>query len=246
VCPIYFPAIEILKKTLGCSASNPAQSVPSDDPKMQRCQRALRGCNVCAELVDGAYVSHPMKFFATERLRIIVGCSTALLLLTWPSAAWPCKCGATPGYDPWDDPLIFVGEVATVERVEANPDAGHRQYTKACLDSEYSLWGVPANNRRVCVSTGTSETSDCSIPFRVGEHYMVFAKENPYYWEYSNVHLGAPPDAGLLFTEKCLGTYLLHRDAPPPPSPASPLLPVLATALVSFAVGLLVRGRRRK
>lgn len=53
VCPIYFPAIEILKKTLGCSASNPAQSVPSDDPKMQRCQRALRGCNVCAKLVDG-------------------------------------------------------------------------------------------------------------------------------------------------------------------------------------------------
>lgn len=174
------------------------------------------------------------------------GCSVTLLLLAWPSVAWPCKCGPTSGYYAWNNPLVFVGEVATVERVEANPDAGHQPYIKACFDSEYSLSGVPANNRRVCVSTGTPEISDCSIPFRVGDHYMVFALANPYYADYSNSHVGAPPDAGLLFTEQCLGTELLHRDAPPPPSPTPPFLVVIATALVSFAVGLLVRGLRRK
>src|SRR5690242_10993728 len=54
VCSNYFPAIEILKKTLGSSTSGPVQCAPSDDPKVQRCQRALRGCNVCAMLVDGS------------------------------------------------------------------------------------------------------------------------------------------------------------------------------------------------
>lgn len=53
VCPNYFLALEILKKTLHCSPSDPAQSLPSDDPKVQRCQRALRGCNVCAMLAEG-------------------------------------------------------------------------------------------------------------------------------------------------------------------------------------------------
>ena len=187
-----------------------------------------------------------VKSLMAGYLRISVGVSPILLLLAWPSVAWPCKCGPTYGYYPWDDPLIFIGEVATVERVEANPDAGHEEYIKACLDSEHSLWGVPANNRRVCVSTSTYEAGNCSVQFRVGEHYMVFAKENTSYSEFSTFRLGAPPDAGLLFTEKCLGTYLLHRDAPPPPSPTTPFLALIATALVSFAVGLLVRGRRRK
>lgn len=54
VCPNYFLAIEILKKKLGSSSSEPVQCVPSPDPRMQRCQRALRGCNVCAKLVDGS------------------------------------------------------------------------------------------------------------------------------------------------------------------------------------------------
>lgn len=53
VCPNYFLALEVLRKTLQCSDSDPMQSLPRDDPKMQRCQRALRGCNVCAFLVEG-------------------------------------------------------------------------------------------------------------------------------------------------------------------------------------------------
>src|SRR6478609_8041854 len=53
VCSNYFPALEILKKKLGSSTSEPVRCVPSDDSGMQRCQRALRGCNVCAKLVDG-------------------------------------------------------------------------------------------------------------------------------------------------------------------------------------------------
>lgn len=53
VCPNYFPAIELLKKKLGSSSSEPVQCVQSDDPVLQRCHRALRGCNVCAKLVDG-------------------------------------------------------------------------------------------------------------------------------------------------------------------------------------------------
>lgn len=53
VCSNYFPAIELLKKALGSSASDPVKCVPSSDPKVQRCQRSLRGCNACAMLTDG-------------------------------------------------------------------------------------------------------------------------------------------------------------------------------------------------
>jgi hypothetical protein len=54
VCPNYFPALALLKKKLGSSTSDPAQCAPSPDPKVQRCQRSLRGCNACAMLIDGS------------------------------------------------------------------------------------------------------------------------------------------------------------------------------------------------
>ena len=156
----------------------------------------------------------------------------ALGSLTWPSVAWSCRCGSTPGFYPFNLPLIFVGKVATVERVGVDPKTGYEDYNTACLDSEFSLYGVPPDNRRVCVAT---DRSDCRVKFQVGEHYMVFAEEPK----------DAPIDAGLPYTEQCMGTRLL-RPVSTPLARSTPFLPVLVASLVSFAVGLFVRGRRRK
>lgn len=157
--------------------------------------------------------------------------SAVLALLTWPTLAWSCKCGPTSGFYPFDLPIIFVGEVATVERVGVDPKTGYEDYTKACLDSEFSLYGVPADNHRVCVTT---DRSDCRNKFQVGEHYMVFA-------ELKDTWL----DGGMPFTDRCVGTRLLRPESTPL-ARSTPLLPVIVASLVSFAVGLLVRGRRRQ
>lgn len=156
---------------------------------------------------------------------------TALVLLAWPTLAWSCKCGPTPGFYPFDLPIIFVGEVATVERVGVDPKTGYEDYTKACLDSELSLYGVPSDNHRVCVTT---DRTDCGNKFKIGEHYMVFA-------EIKETWL----DGGMPFTDKCVGTRLLRPESRPT-ARSTPLLPMLVASLLSFAVGLLVRGRLRK
>lgn len=161
----------------------------------------------------------------------IFGAFTALVFLAWPTHAWSCKCGPTPGVYPFDSPIIFVGEVATVERVGVDPQTGYEDYSKACLDSEFSLYGVPSDNHRLCVTT---DRSDCGNRFQVGEHYMVFAK-------YKDAWL----DGGMPYTNKCVGTRLLRPESTPL-ARRTPFLPVIVASLISFAVGLLVRGRRRK
>lgn len=158
------------------------------------------------------------------------------LLLVWscPVVSWACKCGPSSEFDPFEAPLIFVGEVKTVERVGLNPQTGFDKYSKACFDSDFSLYGVPEGSQRVCVVT-SSNAIDCHVPFQVGEHYMVFAGASP-----------DAPDAGLPFTEQCWGTSRLRRDSPAVSPSPSPWVPAAASLLVGFAVGLLVRARRRK
>lgn len=156
---------------------------------------------------------------------------TTLLLMAWPAVACACKCGPTSGFYPFDLPFIFVGKVATVERVDVDPKTGYETFTKACLDSEFSLYGVPADNPRVCVVT---DNSDCRSKFQVGEHYMVFA-ETKVTWK----------DFGLPYTDQCLGTNLLRPQSTSTVR-STTVVTVLVASIVSFVVGFLIRGLRRK
>ena len=52
-------------------------------------------------------------------------------------------------------------------------------------------------------------------------------------------------DFGLPYTDQCMGTNLL-RPQNPSIARGMPVVPVIVASLVSFAVGLLIRGRRRK
>jgi hypothetical protein len=164
-----------------------------------------------------------------------LGPLVVLLLFAWPSEGWSCKCGPQEFrvFDPLQAPFIFVGEVATIEGVERDPRSGRAGYRKACLDSEFSAYGVPADNRRVCVVTGDH---DCGVDFRIGQHYLVFAGESE----------DAPPDAGFPFTDDCFGTMLIRHDSPPVAPPSTSIAPLLVSLLIGFAAGLLVLTLRRR
>lgn len=173
-----------------------------------------------------------------------VGCSVtwlgaliALVSLAWPSTGWACSCGPQEfrKFDPVRAPLSFVGQVATVEQFSVDPKLDPITYNKVCLNSEFAIWGVSAESRQVCVVTRLHGDA-CGVPFKVGEHYIVYASNSG----------DGPPDAGLPYTEKCFGTTLVRRDLPQP-SATPPFLPVaLISSVAGLAVGLLVRGRRRK
>lgn len=183
------------------------------------------------------------RMFPDSMKALIAGCSgtwlyalSTLLILAWPSAGWPCSCAPQERrqFDPLEAPLSFVGQVATVERLPVDPKGDPTEYNKVCLDSEFAIWGVAANTRRVCVVT-RAHSDGCGVPFEVGEHYVVYADKSK----------DIPADAGLPYTHKCFGTALVRRDLAPPSTP--PFLPVaLASSVAGFAMGLLVRGRRRK
>src|SRR5690349_1223741 len=54
----------------------------------------------------------------------------AFLFLASRSTAWPCKCGPTPGYYPPHSPLVFIGEVKTVENIGVDPKTGWDKYSR--------------------------------------------------------------------------------------------------------------------
>jgi hypothetical protein len=159
---------------------------------------------------------------------IYLGAAAVLAMLLWPSASWSCRCASQEWrkFDPLEAPLIFVGEVVTIGPEVTYPNTTLGGYKTICLDSEFAAYGVPPDNRRICVLTSAGT---CGDEFRQGEHYLVYAGEGG----------GAPPDAGLFYTDECWGTTRVRRETPVS-SGATPLLRVLGFSLASFIAGLLV------
>jgi hypothetical protein len=169
------------------------------------------------------------------RLFIRMGMPIALLLLAWPTAGWPCTCGPPSRWreDPFEAPLIFVGEVETIERVNVDPASGFEAYRKVCLAVELSVWGVPADAGEVCVVTGRGD-GDCGVQFRPGQEFLVYA----------GLEGGAPPDAGFPYTDICSGSRRVERRGPA--APRSTPLSSLGFLLAGFALGALALALLRR
>lgn len=178
---------------------------------------------------------NPVSAHRVARLMNRLGTLAALLLLVWPVASWPCRCGpqSSRREDPLEAPFIFVGEVTTVERVAINPKSGLEAYRKVCLQPELNAWGVPPNAREVCVVTGRGH-EDCGVSFRPGEEYLVYA----------GFKGDAPPGTDLPYTHICSGTTRLERRSPA--VARSTIFSSLGFLLVGFGLGALALAVRRR
>jgi 5-hydroxyisourate hydrolase-like protein (transthyretin family) len=123
-------------------------------------------------------------------LLVVLAILVVLGAVAAPAAAQPCDCGSTPapcaGY--WGATTVFTGRVERVTR----DASGARQVTFTILERHR---GISASD--VVIRTGPAGQR-CSLSFRTGREYIVYAR---------------PDETGALTTSVCLRTREIEDGA---------------------------------